>query len=91
MYARDIPAATLVNGTEEVFGFQNEELRKFPRSLFKGDSGTNGTNGLAGINGDDGIGVPAGGTIGQVLAKVDGTDYNTEWVDRAGSVSLTGR
>lgn len=31
-----------------------------------------------------GQGVPAGGTAGQVLAKVDGTDYNTEWVDPAG-------
>lgn len=28
-----------------------------------------------------GQGVPAGGTAGQTLAKVDGTDYNTEWVD----------
>lgn len=28
-----------------------------------------------------GQGVPAGGTAGQVLAKVDGTDYNTEWID----------
>lgn len=28
-----------------------------------------------------GQGVPAGGTAGQTLAKVDETDYNTEWVD----------
>lgn len=28
-----------------------------------------------------GQGVPAGGTAGQVLSKVDGTDYNTEWID----------
>lgn len=28
-----------------------------------------------------GQGVPAGGTAGQVLAKVDGTDYNTGWID----------
>lgn len=28
-----------------------------------------------------GQGVPSGGTTGQVLAKVDGTDYNTQWVD----------
>ena len=28
-----------------------------------------------------GQGVPSGGTTGQVLAKVDGTDYNTEWID----------
>lgn len=26
-------------------------------------------------------GVPAGGTTGQILAKVDGEDYNTAWVD----------
>lgn len=28
-----------------------------------------------------GQGVPAGGTAGQILAKADGTDYNTEWID----------
>ena len=25
--------------------------------------------------------MPAGGTAGQILAKIDGTDYNTEWID----------
>jgi hypothetical protein len=29
--------------------------------------------------------VPTGGTTGQVLAKVNGTDYNTEWVTLTGS------
>jgi hypothetical protein len=29
--------------------------------------------------------VAAGGTTGQVLAKNSGTDYDTEWVDAAGS------
>ena len=28
-----------------------------------------------------GQGVPAGGTAGQILAKVDGTNYNTGWID----------
>jgi hypothetical protein len=28
--------------------------------------------------------VPAGGSAGQLLAKVDGTDYNTEWKDSDG-------
>ncbi|MCU0351793.1 MAG: hypothetical protein MUF43_13350 [Flavobacterium sp.] len=37
----------------------------------------NGTNGASGANGQ---GVPTGGDAGQVLAKVDGTDYNTQWV-----------
>lgn len=32
---------------------------------------------LNGTNGSNGQGVPVGGTTGQVLAKVNGTDYNT--------------
>lgn len=32
-------------------------------------------------------GVAAGGAAGQVLAKVDGTDYNTEWVDASGGIT----
>jgi hypothetical protein len=30
--------------------------------------------------------VPAGGSAGQVLAKVNGVDYNTEWVNQSGAV-----
>ena len=30
------------------------------------------------VNGTD-VGVPAGGTAGQFLTKIDGTDYNTDW------------
>jgi hypothetical protein len=37
-------------------------------------------NGTNGTNGTNGQGVPTGGDAGQVLAKVDGTDYNTQWV-----------
>lgn len=47
---------------------------------FKDDTGTVtslvGTPGAPGANGQ---GVPTGGTAGQVLTKVDGTDYNTAW------------
>lgn len=32
-------------------------------------------------DGEDGEGVPTGGTAGQILSKVDSTDYNTEWVN----------
>ena len=38
-------------------------------------------SGADGQDGADGEGVPVGGTTGQILAKIDGTDYNTEWVD----------
>lgn len=37
-----------------------------------------------GTKGDTGQGVPAGGTAGQVLAKIDGTDYNTQWSTPSG-------
>lgn len=40
-----------------------------------------------GVQGSNGVGVPVGGTAGQVLAKIDGTNYNTEWVDDSGGVT----
>jgi hypothetical protein len=39
-----------------------------------------GTYRIAGVD----VIIPAGGTVGQVLAKVNSTDYNTEWVDESG-------
>ena len=42
-----------------------------------------GGDGADGADGAPGQGVPTGGTVGQVLAKIDGTDYSTEWVDQA--------
>ena len=44
-----------------------------------------GAAGADGLPGADGAGVVAGGTAGQVLAKIDGTDYNTAWVNQTGS------
>ena len=41
-----------------------------------------------GLPGKNGEGVPTGGSAGQVLAKIDDDDYNTEWID-AGTSSLT--
>jgi hypothetical protein len=32
--------------------------------------------------------VPTGGTVGQILAKVDDTNYNTEWIDNAAESTL---
>lgn len=46
-----------------------------------GPTGLQGPQGEAGPTGMAGAGVPTGGTAGQVLAKVDGTDYNTQWVN----------
>jgi hypothetical protein len=48
----------------------------------KGEKGDNGRDGNTGANG---IGVPTGGTSGQVLAKNSGADYDTKWVTSGGS------
>jgi hypothetical protein len=50
-----------------------------------GPAGDPGPQGEQGVQGEAGAGVPTGGTAGQVLAKVDGDDYHTEWVDQTGS------
>jgi len=56
-----------------------------------GGSGEGGSAGPQGPAGADGVGVPVGGASGQILAKIDGTDYNTEWIDApAGSVGGAG-
>jgi hypothetical protein len=49
-----------------------------------GPAGPAGATGPAGTNGTNGVGVPAGGTTGQVLRKVDGTSFNTTWATLAG-------
>jgi hypothetical protein len=41
--------------------------------------GDTGATGATGATGPAGPGVPVGGTAGQSLLKVDGTDYNTTW------------
>ena len=48
-----------------------------------GPQGPAGPAGSQGSQGIPGVGVPVGGTAGQVLAKVDGVDYNTEWIDQS--------
>jgi hypothetical protein len=43
-----------------------------------------GPQGEQGPQGDPGVGIPEGGTTGQVLAKVSDDDYDTDWVDPSG-------
>jgi len=62
-----------------------------------GPAGADGADGVDGVDGADGAdgadstvagpagaGVPVGGTAGQVLAKIDATNFNTEWVAAGG-------
>jgi hypothetical protein len=54
-----------------------------------GATGATGATGPAGPAGSPGQGVPAGGTAGQYLQKIDGTNYNTDWVTLNLSAYLT--
>ena len=51
--------------------------------LFRGPPGIPGTPAI------NGVGVPTGGTAGQVLAKVDYNNYNTTWINNA-AISTSG-
>lgn len=44
-----------------------------------GPQGPTGLTGPTGPAGADGVGIPAGGTAGQLLKKSSGTDYDTAW------------
>jgi hypothetical protein len=48
-----------------------------------GATGATGATGPQGEQGEPGEGVASGGTEGQILVKVDGTDYNTTWADNS--------
>jgi hypothetical protein len=47
--------------------------------VYTGSAWINAPQGPTGATGAVGVGVPVGGTTGQVLSKIDGTDYNTQW------------
>ena len=49
-----------------------------------GAAGAQGPTGATGSNGTNGQGVPTGGTANQVLSKIDGTNFNTQWVTPSG-------
>ena len=50
----------------------------------QGEVGPEGPQGIQGDTGATGTGVAPGGSANQVLAKVDATDFNTQWVDAGG-------
>lgn len=54
-----------------------------------GAKGDTGAQGEPGVKGDAGVGVPTGGTAGQVLSKIDAEDYNTQWATAASGGGVT--
>ena len=53
----------------------------------QGEQGATGQQGPQGETGAAGVGVPSGGTTGQVLKKASNTNYDTEWADESGGGS----
>ncbi len=85
----DSPASgLLVWQTDNVAGFYyNAGTAMTPQWIqlgAVGPQGPQGETGPKGEAGDNGQGVPTGGTEGQVLAKTDGTDFNTGWITPTG-------
>ncbi|WP_238585567.1 DUF1566 domain-containing protein, partial [Legionella quateirensis] len=74
-------------GIQGVQGLKGDTGAAGPQGMqgIKGDVGATGSQGVQGSTGADGRGVPTGGISGQILAKSDGLDFNTMWIDPANS------
>lgn len=70
------------------YGDANGKAQEVVVVGMQGPAGPQGPQGAPGPQGPAGQGVPAGGTAGQVLTKVDGTNYNTRWGDPSFSPRL---
>lgn len=88
-------ASTLPAGSPATAAWDAEH-GKLLLGIPKGDTGAPGATGPAGPAGADGqdgadgapgVGVPSGGTTGQVLKKKSGTDYDTEWGNESGGAT----
>jgi hypothetical protein len=65
-----------------------EGFSAYQIAVFDGFVGTE-TQWLASLVGPVGPGVPVGGTAGQILSKIDLTNYNTQWINNFALPSLT--
>jgi hypothetical protein len=87
-------ASTVANSNRSVFEYNDVSDSFFTPNVTGVSSITTteeptitGADGADGVDGVDGVGVPAGGSQFQLLRKVNGDDYNTEW-DYADRVTL---
>ena len=87
-FLKRLAAAVPTPATDKVTVFVEDSTGE---PSYKDDTGTvTSLKGADGAPGADGQGVPAGCTAGQVLRKIDGTDYNTEWGTPAGGGDVVG-
>ena len=72
----------IITATESTFGTISGTFSADQSTVTGTVSGviTGTLDGSVGVPGPAGPGVPVGGTAGQYLQKIDGTNYNTDWV-----------
>ena len=96
----ELPVAASVSGTEAIPLVQDSVTKQTTLQTIadqmlvgppgaQGGPGADGIPGPIGATGPIGPGVVAGGSAGQLLSKIDGTDYNTQWVTPPTGVSPT--
>ena len=68
-----------ITSTSNTFGSVDGTVVGAIPGTLSGSVGVPGPAGPTGPQGPAGQGVPAGGTAGQFLTKIDGTNYNTDW------------
>ena len=68
-----------ITSTSNTFGSVDGTATGVVPGTLSGSIGVPGPAGPTGPQGPAGQGVPAGGTAGQFLTKIDGTNYNTDW------------
>ena len=91
-----VEAETLPAGSSATASWDNGTLSLgIPRGAqgeqgiqgIQGVQGEQGETGATGAQGAPGVGVPTGGTTGQVMTKASDTDYDTEWTTPSGGAS----
>lgn len=79
---------TVVTGASSVSSYTDRRLSGSSGPAGPaGAAGATGATGATGAAGAAGAGVAIGGTAGQVLTKIDATNYNTNWQTPAASTS----
>lgn len=75
------------SGSQGIQGVQGPQGDPGPQGIQgpQGNTGSQGPQGDIGPQGNPGVGIPTGGTVGQVLAKIDSANYNAQWVSPGGS------
>jgi hypothetical protein len=76
-YDIDVQGATEI--TVEVQDNSDIEIIEVGTPGPQGPTGPTGATGATGATGPAGVGVPTGGTTGQILKKNSNADYDTEW------------